>query len=67
MAKRYATQACERAILLAMQIHGGMGISQEMGIARLWLDARMFQVPDGTNGTLALIHGRELTGIAAFR
>ncbi|WP_301780601.1 acyl-CoA dehydrogenase family protein [Caballeronia sp. SEWSISQ10-4 2] len=67
MAKRYATQACERAILLAMQIHGGMGISQEMGIDRLWLDARMFQVPDGTNGTLALIHGRELTGIAAFR
>lgn len=67
MAKRYATQACEKAILLAMQIHGGMGISQEMGIDLLWRDARMFQVPDGTNGTLALIHGRELTGVAAFR
>ncbi|MFA7944798.1 acyl-CoA dehydrogenase family protein [Pseudomonas brenneri] len=67
MAKRYATQACEKAILLAMQIHGGMGISLEMGIDKLWRDARMFQVPDGTNGTLALIHGRELTGVAAFR
>jgi alkylation response protein AidB-like acyl-CoA dehydrogenase len=67
MAKRYATQACEKAISLAMQVHGGMGISQELGIDRLWRDARMLQIPDGTNGTLALIQGRELTGVAAFR
>lgn len=67
MAKRYATQACERAIQLAMQVHGGMGISQEMGLERMWRDARMFQVPDGMNGILALIQGRELTGIGAFR
>lgn len=67
MAKRYATQACERAIQLAMQVHGGMGISQEMGLERMWRDARMFQVPDGMNGILALIQGREITGIGAFR
>ncbi|CAN7760474.1 acyl-CoA/acyl-ACP dehydrogenase [Cupriavidus necator] len=66
MAKRYATQACENAIRLAMQVLGGMGISLEMGVERLWRDARMFQVPDGTNGILALIHGRELTGQPAF-
>lgn len=67
MAKRYATHACERAIHLAMQLHGGMGISQELGLERMWRDARMFQVPDGTMGILALIHGREMTGIGAFR
>jgi alkylation response protein AidB-like acyl-CoA dehydrogenase len=67
MAKRYATQACERAIQLAMQVHGGMGISQEMGLERMWRDARMFQVPDGMNGILALIQGRELVGMSAFR
>lgn len=67
MAKRYATQAAERAINLAMQVHGGMGISQEMGLERMWRDARMFQVPDGMNGILALIQGRELTGVGAFR
>lgn len=67
MAKRYATQACERAIHLAMQVHGAMGISEELGLERLWRDARMFQVPDGMNGILALIQGRELTGIGAFR
>jgi len=67
MAKRHATQACERAIQLAMQVHGGMGISREMGLERMWRDARMFQVPDGMNGILALIQGREITGIGAFR
>ncbi len=67
MAKRYATHASERAINLAMQLHGGMGISQELGLERMWRDARMFQVPDGTMGILALIHGRELTNLAAFR
>lgn len=67
MAKRYATQACERAIQLAMQVHGGMGISQELGLERMWRDARMFQVPDGMNGILALIQGRELVGVGAFR
>lgn len=67
MAKRFATNACERAINLAMQIHGAMGISQELGLERMWRDARMFQVPDGTMGILALIHGREITGIGAFR
>ncbi|MNZ84464.1 Acyl-CoA dehydrogenase [compost metagenome] len=67
MAKRYATQACERAIHLAMQVHGAMGITEELGIERMWRDARMFQVPDGMNGILALIQGREITGISAFR
>lgn len=66
MAKRYATQACERAIHLAMQLHGAMGISEEMGLEQMWRDARMFQVPDGTNGILALIQAREITGEAAF-
>lgn len=66
MAKRYATQAAERAIHLAMQIHGAMGISDELGLERMWRDVRAFQVPDGTNGILALIQGREITGTAAF-
>lgn len=67
MAKRFATQACERALHTAMQVLGGMGISAEMGVERMWRDARMIQVPDGTNGILALIQARELTGTSAFR
>jgi alkylation response protein AidB-like acyl-CoA dehydrogenase len=44
-----------------------MGLSQEMGLEQLYRDARMLIVPDGTNEILALMIGRELTGIDAFR
>jgi alkylation response protein AidB-like acyl-CoA dehydrogenase len=67
MAKRYATKACENAISLAMQVHGGMGITREAGLERLWRDVRMLSVPDGTDDILTLIQGREITGLAAFR
>jgi alkylation response protein AidB-like acyl-CoA dehydrogenase len=67
MAKRYAVDACDRAIALAMRIHGAMGLSKELGLERLARDARMISIPDGTPGILTLIHGRELTGLDAIR
>jgi len=67
MAKRYATAQAVRAVDLAMQLLGGLGISEEMRLEQMWRDARVLQVPDGTMGILALIQGREITGTAAFR
>lgn len=66
MAKRFATKAATKAIDLAMQIHGALGVTEELGLDQLWRDARVFQVPDGTTGILALIQGREITGHGAF-
>ncbi|MCO5144961.1 MAG: acyl-CoA/acyl-ACP dehydrogenase [Aquamicrobium sp.] len=67
MAKRYATNACERAVSLAMHVHGAMGISCEAGLEQLYRDVRMLPIPDGTNEILTLIAGRELTGLDAIR
>ncbi len=67
MAKRHSTTACLEAISKAMAIHGAMGITDELGLERLWRDARMLPVPDATDEILTLIQGREITGIAAFR
>ncbi len=67
MAKRYATTVCLEAISKAMAIHGGMGLTEEVGLEQLWRDARMLTVPDATDEILTLIQGREITGIAAFR
>jgi alkylation response protein AidB-like acyl-CoA dehydrogenase len=67
MAKRYAVYSCQNAISLAMEIHGAMGLTTEMGIEQLYRDARMFTVPDGTGQILTLIEGRELTGINSYR
>lgn len=67
MAKRYAVDSCERAIALAMRVHGAMGLSREAGLERHARDVRMITIPDGTPGILTLIQGRELTGIDPFR
>ena len=67
MAKRYAQNACSDAVWQAMNVLGAMGLSREAGIEELYRDIRMLPIPDGTNEILALIHGRELTGVEAFR
>ncbi len=67
MAKRYSIATCQRAVSLAMEIHGAMGISRELGLERHYRDIRMLPIPDGTNQILTLIEGRELTGMKAYR
>jgi alkylation response protein AidB-like acyl-CoA dehydrogenase len=67
MAKRYAQNACQEAIWQAMNLFGAMGLSTEGRIEALYRDMRMIAVPDGTNEILALIHGRDITGLEAFR
>ena len=55
MAKRYAVDACDRAIALAMRIHGAMGLSRELGLEQMARDVRTISIPDGTPGILTLI------------
>ncbi len=67
MAKRHAQVACQEAIWESMNLLGASGLATETGIERLYRDVRMLAIPDGTNEILALIHGRELTGVDALR
>lgn len=67
MAKRYAVDACDKAIAIAMRVHGAMGLSRELGLEQMARDVRTLSIPDGTPGILALIQGRELTGLDPFR
>ena len=67
MAKRHATTSCERAISESMQVMGAAGVGRETGLERLYRDVRMLPIPDGANNILALIQGREIVGIDAFR
>lgn len=67
MAKRFAQNACREALWQAMNVFGALGVSAEAGIERLYRDAHMIAIGDGTNEVLALIHGRQLTGFEALR
>ena len=49
MAKLYATEMLARVTDHAVQIFGGMGLMEELPIERLWRDARVERIWDGTS------------------
>ena len=49
MAKLYATEMLARVTDNAVQIYGGMGLMNELPIERLWRDARVERIWDGTS------------------
>jgi alkylation response protein AidB-like acyl-CoA dehydrogenase len=52
MAKCYAVQAGARAVDRAMQAHGAMGFTNELGLTDAWHNLRQINVADGTNEIL---------------
>jgi alkylation response protein AidB-like acyl-CoA dehydrogenase len=52
MAKAYAVQAGVRVIDRAMQTHGAMGFTNEIGLTDAWEKVRAINVADGTNEIL---------------
>ena len=49
MAKLYASDVVQRAATEAVQIHGAYGASDEFRVARMYRDAKIFQIVEGTN------------------
>lgn len=54
IAKAFMTDAAVEVTNLAIQIHGGMGVIEETGVAQLARDCRVFTIYEGTNGIQAL-------------
>ncbi len=49
MAKMYASDVAQRAATEAVQIHGAYGVSEESRVSRMYRDAKVFQLVEGTN------------------
>ncbi|MEW6277199.1 MAG: acyl-CoA dehydrogenase family protein [Candidatus Eremiobacterota bacterium] len=64
--KYYASEVAKRAADMAIQIHGGYGYSNEFPPERLWRDARVASLYEGTSQIQQLIIGRHLTGLQAY-
>ena len=60
MAKLFATEACGRVVDRAVQIHGGYGYSREFLVERLYRDARVTRIYEGTNEIQRVVIAREL-------
>jgi acyl-CoA dehydrogenase len=63
MTKTYSVKAGYRAVDRAMQAHGAMGLSSELGLTEAWHALRIVNIADGTNEILnRTIAGRLLKG-----
>lgn len=60
MAKLFASEACNRAAYKAVQIHGGYGYIKEFTVERLFRDARVTTLYEGTSEIQRLVIARRL-------
>jgi alkylation response protein AidB-like acyl-CoA dehydrogenase len=60
MAKLFATETAEEVVLESMRIHGGYGYSQEFVVERLYRDAPVLILGEGSNEIQQLVIARRL-------
>ena len=60
MAKLFATEAAVNVSLESMRIHGGYGYSKEFNVERLYRDAPLLVIGEGTNEMQRIIIAKQL-------
>lgn len=60
MAKLFATEMAERVTRNAIQIHGGYGYSSEYPVERIYRDARLMTIGEGTSEIQRLVIARHV-------
>lgn len=60
MAKLFATEMAERVCYDAIQIHGGYGYSREYHVERMYRDARLMTIGEGTSEIQRLVIARHV-------
>lgn len=62
MVKLYCSEMCNRVIDRAVQVHGGMGYMKEFDIERMYRDARILRIYEGTSEVQRMIIAGDLLG-----
>jgi alkylation response protein AidB-like acyl-CoA dehydrogenase len=60
MAKMYSSEMAERVCRNAIQIHGGYGYSREYPVERIYRDARLMTIGEGTSEIQRMVIARRL-------
>jgi acyl-CoA dehydrogenase len=66
-AKLFATEAAQRAIDQAVQVHGGNGVVKGFAVERLYREIRALRIYEGTSEIQHLVIAKELLGAAEAR
>ena len=64
MAKLFATEAAQRIVDRAVQIHGGLGVTRGSVVERLYRDVRPLRIYEGTSEIHRLVIARHIIGEA---
>ncbi len=64
MAKLFATEMAERVCRDAIQVLGGYGYSQEYPVERIYRDARLMTIGEGTSEVQRMVIARRVLGLA---
>jgi short-chain 2-methylacyl-CoA dehydrogenase len=59
-AKLYTGLLSNRAVNIALQIHGGYGFTEEFAISRLYRDQKILEIGEGTNEVQRMVIARHL-------
>jgi len=62
MAKLFATEAAQRVVDRAVQLHGGRGVLSDGIVARLYEEVRSLRIYEGANEVQKLLIAREVLG-----
>lgn len=60
IAKTFASEAAVDCALMSMQVHGGYGYSTEFGVERLYRDAPLMSIGEGTNDIMRTVIAKAL-------
>ena len=61
-AKLYASEMVNRVVYKAVQVHGSVGYSRETDVERMYRDARVISIYEGTSEIQRMIIARDLLG-----
>jgi alkylation response protein AidB-like acyl-CoA dehydrogenase len=60
MAKLFASEAAMKAATRAVQLHGGAGYITEFPVERIFRDAKLTEIGEGTSEVQRLVIAREI-------
>ena len=60
MAKLFASEACSEIVADALRVHGGYGYVSEFPVERLYREAPLYIVGEGTNDIQKLVIARRI-------
>lgn len=62
MAKYFASEAAEKIASKAIEIHGGVGVTKDYPVEKLWRDAKIGRIYEGTSNIQLLTIAKKLLG-----